>query len=375
MTIFERLRDHLDALPHGFPPAADGVELRILAKIFTPGEAELALALLPVPEPAEAIARRIGRGPDETAAALDAMAVKGEIAALRHGGRRMYTLVPFVFGIYEFQLPRMDAELAALCEDYMPTLHRVLGGYPPALGRVVPVNQRIEAEATVLRHENVKTMLEGARSIRVMDCVCRKERAVLGKACGAPVEVCLAFSREEGSLDDFPSYGRVIERDEAYRILDRAERAGLVHCTYNVQSDQIFVCNCCPCCCGFLRGIKESHAPHILVRSNFVARVDDALCGACGACLTRCPLDALTAEGGTVRVDGARCIGCGVCTIVCAKHALDLVMRPAAECTTPPGSMLGWAFRRAHSRFGLVGAVTRMARLGPAATRWIVPRA
>ena len=34
--------------------------------------------------------------------------------------------------------------------------------------------------------------------------------------------------------------------------LDRAEQAGLVHLTDNVQDKVNFICNCCGCCCGFL---------------------------------------------------------------------------------------------------------------------------
>ena len=38
-TPYQRLAERLDALPNGFPPTADGVELRLLAKLFTPEEA------------------------------------------------------------------------------------------------------------------------------------------------------------------------------------------------------------------------------------------------------------------------------------------------------------------------------------------------
>ena len=42
---YKLLAERLDALPNGFPPTADGSELRLLEKLFTPEEAELASQL------------------------------------------------------------------------------------------------------------------------------------------------------------------------------------------------------------------------------------------------------------------------------------------------------------------------------------------
>ena len=43
--IYERLAQHLDNLPGGFPRTESGVEVRILRRLFTPEDAELALHL------------------------------------------------------------------------------------------------------------------------------------------------------------------------------------------------------------------------------------------------------------------------------------------------------------------------------------------
>ena len=44
-TVYEKLRDHLDSLPGGYPATDNGVELRILKRLFTPEEAALAQQL------------------------------------------------------------------------------------------------------------------------------------------------------------------------------------------------------------------------------------------------------------------------------------------------------------------------------------------
>lgn len=40
--IYEKLREHLDSLPTGYPKTQSGVELKILQKLFTEEEAEMA---------------------------------------------------------------------------------------------------------------------------------------------------------------------------------------------------------------------------------------------------------------------------------------------------------------------------------------------
>jgi hypothetical protein len=45
IDCYKRLARHLDSLPGGFPPSESGVELRLLRRMFTLQEAELAVHL------------------------------------------------------------------------------------------------------------------------------------------------------------------------------------------------------------------------------------------------------------------------------------------------------------------------------------------
>jgi electron transport complex protein RnfB len=367
--VFKRLAAKLDDLPHGFPPTEDGVELRILEKIFSPEDAEMALRMLPIPETAETISRRVAQPAETLRGVLDGMAERGQILVVRQGGNRFYMLAPFVIGTYELQLNRMDVELAALFEQYVPTLVRTVGGSQPALARVVPVNARLEARATILRTDSLREMLSHARSFRVAPCICRREQALLGFPCSHTSETCLAFSNLENAYDDTPAWGRTISRDEAFAVLDLAEREGLVHSTYNVQRDQMFVCNCCSCCCGFLRGVREFGAPHLLVRSNYVSAIRPNDCSGCGECAARCPMDAIEAHEGVYAVTDARCIGCGVCTVACPTAAIALAPRPRPQRTTPPKSLVAWAVKRSWHRHGLLRTVVQTGGLAVRALR------
>jgi Pyruvate/2-oxoacid:ferredoxin oxidoreductase delta subunit len=351
--VYQRLAERLDSLPNGFPRTESGVELRILRAIFSPDDAAMALQVKAIPETAAAVARRLKRPTNQVRATLDGMAERGQIASFRLDGRRVYCFVPFVVGIYEFQLERMDKALADLFEEYAPALLRAVGGHGPALARVVPVNARVEARARILPHEDLARMLANAKSFRVGQCICRREQALVGRPCSHTQETCLSFSREEDAWDGAPAWGRPITREEAAALLAACEREGLVHCTYNTRYDPFFVCNCCSCCCGFLRGVREHGAPHLLAHSSVVARIDADACAACGECAApRCPMDAIAAGEAAYRVDEARCIGCGVCQSVCPSGAIALVDRPASDVPAPPPTVVHWAIARDVARRG-----------------------
>ena len=349
--MFERLARRLDEMPTGYPATESGVELKILRKIFLPEEAEMALKMRPLPETVEQVAERLGRPADEMQAVLDNMAGKGQIGSFKIFGQQMYALFPFLPGIYEFQSERMDKELAELCEAYYPTVIRTVGEHAPSLGRTIPVSTEIKADLTVFRYEDIRGMLEEARSFQLTECICRNEMALTGQPCKYPLETCLMFSTEEGAFDKYPR-GRLVSREEALKAMADAEEAGLVHVTYNAESEPVmFFCNCCPCCCVVLRAVKQFQTPHILARSHFVAAVDSGICTGCGVCAEeRCPMEAIAEENGAYRVLPERCIGCGVCAPTCPTEAIRLVRRPEREQDRPPATMMEVFMQKALAR-------------------------
>ena len=349
--VYNRLAKKLDEMPNGYPATESGVELKILQKIFEPEEAEMTLNIRPVPETTEAIAERLGKPASEMKTILDNMAEKGQIGCFKISGQQMYMLFPFIIGIYEFQLHRIDKEMADLIEEYAPLLLKTVGGYEPALTRVVPIKTQISADLQVHRYEDMRRMIEEAKSFRLMECICRKERAIEGQPCEHTLEVCLAFSNEESAYDDFLLGGKTIAKLEALKVLTDAEEEGLVHCTYNVKEGQVFVCNCCTCSCGILRGVKEFKVPYMLAKSNFMAMIDQETCESCGVCKEeRCPMDAIIEEDDTYKVEAERCIGCGVCTVTCPSESIILARRPESKQAESPENLIEWNVKRAASR-------------------------
>ncbi|HQP30955.1 MAG TPA: 4Fe-4S binding protein [Deltaproteobacteria bacterium] len=348
---YTRLARVLDTLPNGFPPSADGVEFDLLRKIFTPREAELFCDMRLTFETAEQVAERTGRPLAGLEDELIRMGKNGQLFALQFGDSWYFKMLPWVFGIYEFQLNRIDREMAELSERYHPVYARRFFSDKPQLMQVLPVEETIHAAHAALPYAMLSALIEKSQAFLVNECICKKERGLLGKPCDRPLEVCLALAPVPGVFDRSPT-GRVITRDEAYRLLKQTEAAGLVHLTNNLQNGQLFICNCCKCCCGALRAINElGIAAWDVVNSQYYARIDAEACIACGLCAQgRCQVGAVMGGNDTYQVVPERCIGCGLCIGTCPVGAISLVHKEPGMRAEPPVTENEWFEERGWLR-------------------------
>jgi electron transport complex protein RnfB len=347
--VYCRLAQRLDAIPNGFPATESGVELRLLAKIFTPEQAALAAVMRMSYEPADAIAARVGIDSRTAYRTLKGMARQGLIYAARGKGQLDFRLMPFAFGIYEFQLPRMDRELAELFEAYF---HETRGGSvygAPPIHRVIPVEEAISTNIEISPYERASALLEGAKAWAVRDCICRVQKALLGEGCHHPVENCMVFAPVEGAFDH-SAEDRAITKDEALRILLEAEEAGLVHTVGNYRDGHFYICNCCTCSCGILRGVAEFGVLSAIAHSPFRAVADADTCAGCGDCVARCSFGALAVPEDVCVIDALHCVGCGQCITVCPTGALQMARRPQGDLPILPIDHQEWTAQRAQAR-------------------------
>ena len=345
---YRRLAQRLDSLPNGFPATDDGSELRLLARLFSPEEAALAAELRLHRETPEQIAQHLGGDPKQLGATLKSMAKRGLIAAGRTEDGLGYGLMPFVVGIYEMQIGRMDAELARLFEDYYHTAFRQVLSASPFVHRVVPVNETVRVDMEVRPYESAAEIVHAAQAWGVVDCICRVQKALIGDPCEHPVDVCMVLHSRPGAFDNSPVV-RALTQDESLATLQRAAQAGLVHSVSNNQRGTWYICNCCTCSCGVLRGMAEMGIANVVARSPFINQVDESLCIGCEECLPYCQFNALSVEI-TAQVDGVRCVGCGVCVPHCPENALVLVRRPVEEIQPVPETEMDWMQARAAAR-------------------------
>ncbi len=333
--IFHQLREQMDQYSTGFPATESGVELKILEKLFTEEDAEIYLDLSMLLEGPADFATRTGRSPEESVEKLEDMAKRGLLFRHVKEGNKRYSVVPFVIGSYEFQLGRMDKEMAELTNSYMEEAFLTgMGNNIPPL-RTIPVGKSVDVVHKVAAYEDAKTIVNGKAKIAVADCICRTQQNLLDKGCNKPMEVCLLF----GSHADYyveNKMGRYITSEEACRILDQCEEAGLVNQPANMVNPG-GMCNCCEDCCGVLRALNLLPNPGEMVNNRYWAVIDPEECTECEICLDRCQMNAIELEDGA-KVDSARCIGCGLCVTTCPVEAIQLEEKPKELQMLPPAS-------------------------------------
>jgi NAD-dependent dihydropyrimidine dehydrogenase PreA subunit len=347
--VYYKLAKVLDSLPNGFPATESGVEIRLLKKIFQPDEAELFCDLKLKFETAKKIAKRTGRPLEGIEEKLTSMWEKGQVFGVKLGDTMLFRMVPWAFGIYELQLPFLDREMAEMCEEFMKVFGRQFFDKKPQLMRVVPIEREIPARHEALNYEKVSSIIENGLSFQLMDCICKKEKSLLDKRCKKPMDICMGIAPVPNFFDDSKT-GRVISKEEAYRILKKAEEAALVHLTWNVENGHFFICNCCGCCCGVLRGINELGIPASkVVDSDYYAVIDPERCTGCGVCADeRCQVRAIESGEEAYRIMEDKCIGCGLCVSTCPSEAIQLVRKK--DRVRPPADEMEWYEQRARVR-------------------------
>jgi Na+-translocating ferredoxin:NAD+ oxidoreductase subunit B len=343
--IYIRLAQRLDELPNRFPATQSGIEFDMLEKVFTLEEAELACVMDLKAEPASVIAGRAALDPKKTRDTLKRMVAKGLIDLKKGEGEFTYALRPFVVGFYEGQLARMDVKMAELFEQYYRETRGGVLRPAPALHRVIPVGRAIPITVNIDPYERASELLEKAQSWGVRECICRKQQHLLGKGCQHTLETCLVFAPVKNAFDR-SNVDRALTKEEALSILLETEEEGLVHSSGNFRDGIEYICNCCTCCCGIMRGIAEYGIISAIAHSDFQIAVQKENCSACGVCIERCQFNALSIPDIVLVADLKRCVGCGLCVLVCPTDAIHLEHRGTGEHLVPPADILEWRRQR-----------------------------
>ena len=276
-------------------------------------------------------------------------------------GLMIYRLLPLMLvGVmeYKFMVPLTGSEaekhLARLFEDLLKELRaEIQGNYDalmplfkeaPAADRtvparvtesgqpikIIPVDKSLEVpEEFILPSQSVADIINKFDDIAVGHCFCRQRRGLLGDACDtdAPTLNCFTFGKSARHTAA-QGFARKITREEALKIMQEAEDAGLIHKAFHPgsreTSPETSICNCCKDCCDTLELWRSGTLP--MINSTYhLAVIDEDACTGCGTCVEWCPTDAIALDADDVaRRDENAWLGCGVCSRFCPEEAISL---------------------------------------------------
>lgn len=334
--IYQKLAMHLDNLPGGYVPPDNETGLRILRRLFTPEQAELAVHLTLIAEEPRVIARRANMSVLDVETKLEEMAQKGLIFRVTSQTRPVrYMASQYIVGIWEYQVNNLSPELVQDMEQLFEELIDFEVWQKAPQLRTIPIGESIEPGMQIMAYEHAEDLIRNQERITLAPCICRRERRTVGEGCDKPLETCISFG---GGADFYleNGLGRRIDQQHALEILSLADDSGLVLQVSNSQT-ATFICCCCGDCCGVLRNIKRHPQPAKIVSSPFQAEVDPEICDACATCESRCQMEAVHVNG-TANIDKDRCIGCGLCVTTCPNDAIFLVRKPVEQQAVIPES-------------------------------------
>jgi len=337
--VYRQLQEHFDSFPMRFPATKTGVEIRLLKKLFTPEEAEIASHLdcgypgiYEIYSSLDQIYKKVkhlGYSKDDVECHLDNMAKNGSIMGYTKDGQKIFANAFLIVGIYEFQVNKLTKEFQKDLDEYLnETWHPANREIRVGQLRTIPIGLKIEHENPMVKYDDIRVLFEKSEGpFTKMNCVCRQSKDLKNEPCKATDrrEVCLATG-EMGKMYIEQGYGSEITKEETLQYLKQNEEEGLIFQLSNSQ-EMIFVCSCCSCCCAGLAFLKGLPNPADYSSSNYQAIIDEELCNGCGSCVDRCQFDAIILETDFAVIQEKRCIGCGNCVLVCPEDAITLISK------------------------------------------------
>lgn len=348
---YARFVERINKFPQGAPPAK--ALYQILSLLMNEREAER-MALLPlVPFTVSQAARAWKVDESQARRWLDELADRALLLDSEKNGVVHYTMPPPMAGFFEFSLMRYRADIdqAALSRLFYQYLNveeefvkALFTDGETQLGRVfvnepaLPEDQALH----VLDYERASEVIKTATHRGIGICYCRHKMEHMGRACDAPLDICMTFNNSADALIRH-GFARAVPVEEGLDLLQQAYENNLVQFGENVQQHVNFICNCCGCCCEAMIAARRFAFLYPVHTTNYLPIVEESLCTGCGKCAHVCPVEAMTLVSSNdphhpkrqkAKLNPDICLGCGVCVRVCQHKALTLASR-AKRVVTP----------------------------------------
>jgi ferredoxin len=350
-TAYSHLADRLNRFPQGAPPTE--LLFSILKMLFSEREAGLVASLPIKPFTAQRASEIWKTDLAEARTLLDTLADRGLLVDVedRHG-TSWYTLPPPMAGFFEFSLMRVreDVDQKVLSELFYQYLNveedfirDLFTRGETQLGRTFVHEPALSDDNAlhVLDYERASAVIDSASHMAIGMCYCRHKMQHLGRACDAPMNICMTFNGTAKSLTKH-GIARQVDKAEGKDLLQQAYDSNLVQFGENVQRRVNFICNCCGCCCEAMIAARRFAIMNPVHTTNFLPEVAQETCNGCGKCVTACPVEAMTLVSAndpskprrkTAKLEEDRCLGCGLCVRVCGHEGVALKSRPERVLT------------------------------------------
>jgi ferredoxin len=197
------------------------------------------------------------------------------------------------------------------------------------IGRLVPIEETVSNDMELASWEKLSKIIEKETSYAVAVCGCKEIAKQRGEPCqsGVNLKCCIWFGKAADYLVERDLAERYT-KESVYKRIKECQDAGLVQFTMNrMMPENIVICNCCKCCCAYLKvnkEFREAAGIPLMQNTNFVSQVDEETCTGCGECVDHCQLEALEMHDDMVRVNEQYCLGCGACVSICPTGSLSL---------------------------------------------------
>ncbi|MBU4002700.1 MAG: 4Fe-4S binding protein [Proteobacteria bacterium] len=352
--IYEKLRTLLSPDAPGFVKLPQHPLTNLLLEnLYSPKEAALMVAIFNHTWEEVTLAQASARSRktlEELQALLLDMAVKGKVQSGENGEVFISAYMPGIFEYY-FVAAKDDPEKMSnvarahyglmgmafnpglklpinFPHDFDPQSRwRFIPAIEPTL-RTIKINEVLESKPEILPFEVVARLLEKYDIFAVAPCACRTMAKMSGNPCKRTHENFCALAGASAEKLIKAGFGRQVDFDEMMTLMKKAETEGLVHSTQNFEEPASYICNCCPCCCGHLKIIKDFRYKGRAAFSNFTPLIDHEKCTRCGTCETICPMEVVSFREedsqSLIHMDLEFCIGCGICASNCPEDAIDL---------------------------------------------------
>jgi ferredoxin len=342
---YQQLATRLNRFPQGAPPS--DLLYQILKMLFSEQEAGL-VARLPIkPFTADQAARAWQMKPAAARNILDKLANRAILLDVEDPqGQLTYVLPPPMAGFFEFSMMRVRGDidqkvLAELFYQYMNVedefIRTLFTDGETQLGRVFVQEATLSGDGglQVLDYERASEVIKTATHRGISMCYCRHKMEHVGRACGAPMNICMTFNDSAAALIRH-GFAREVEVAEGLDLLQQAQAENLVQFGENVQQRVNFICNCCGCCCEAMIAARRFGFLQSVHTTNYIPELELKVCNGCGKCVNVCPVEAMTLVSANdphhpkkrqARLNRDLCLGCGVCVRSCPTGGIRMKAR------------------------------------------------